>query len=274
MSKKLPGLNRRAPGAPDAAEKDTTTPSRTKRGAAGKAAVKSQPAPAAGAKTTKPREKSAKPATPVKPKEAAMARASTRRKPGAKGPMPKDSGPRATKAAASEGSREIPAEVLSPTTSVENAEHRLAQAHEIVVRRTNWAMAGGLVPIPIIDIFAVAGVQLGMLDELSKHYDVPFRRNLAKSIVISLVGSILPYAAGAGLAGMFAKTVPVLGWGIGLATTSVLAGATTQATGAVFIQHFETGGTFLNFDPTATRDFFREEFQQARARTTAAASKA
>ena len=125
-------------------------------------------------------------------------------------------------------------------------------------------MAGGLLPIPVFDIFAIAGVQLAMLRELGVYYDVPFQRNLAKSLMTTLLGSVLPYVAGAGLTGWLAKTMPVLGWGVGLATISALAGAATHATGVVFVQHFESGGTFLDFDPIETRDFFRREFDIAR----------
>ena len=71
---------------------------------------------------------------------------------------------------------------------------------EVVRRRTNWAIAGGLLPIPGFDILAIAGVQLAMLRELSVHYGVPFQRNLAKSLTTTLLGSVLPYAVGAGLA--------------------------------------------------------------------------
>jgi len=139
----------------------------------------------------------------------------------------------------------------------------------IVRQRTNWAMASGLLPIPVLDVFAIAGVQLAMLRELSTFYGVPFERNLARSALMTLVGSVVPYVAGAGLAGAMAKTMPALGWGIGLATVSALAGATTRATGVVFVQHFESGGTLLDFDPVATRAYYRQEFERARKNPTA-----
>jgi uncharacterized protein (DUF697 family) len=161
-------------------------------------------------------------------------------------------------------SLESMSQASGPVGPDEEVQRRIAQAKEIVRRRTKWAMAGGLLPIPVFDIVAVAGVQLAMLRELSVHYGVPFERNLVKSLITALLGSVLPYVAGAGLAGSIAKVLPVLGWGVGFLATSVLAGATTHATGVVFVQHFESGGTFLDFDPAATRDFFRREFEIAR----------
>ena len=136
----------------------------------------------------------------------------------------------------------IEAEVCGPVGPDYEVQQRVTLAMKIVRRRTNWAMAGGLLPIPVFDIFAVAGVQLAMLRELSVHYGVPFKRHRAKSLLMTLLGSVLPYVAGAGLAGSIA----------------------THATGVVFVQHFESGGTFLDFDPIATRDFFRREFEIGR----------
>ena len=40
--------------------------------------------------------------------------------------------------------------------------------------------------------------------------------------------------------------------------------AATQALGRVFAQHFETGGTLLDFDVETMRDYFRKEFEAAK----------
>ena len=182
--------------------------------------------------------------------------------PGACGPGPEST----SLGSAPEGALQVDSEVHNPAGRDDEVQQRVSRAMEVVRRRTNWAIAGGLLPIPGFDILAIAGVQLAMLRELSVHYGVPFQRNLAKSLTTTLLGSVLPYTVGAGLAGSIAKVMPVLGWGVGLAAVSALAGAATHATGLVFVQHFESGGTFLDFDPVATREFFRREFDAARNR--------
>jgi uncharacterized protein (DUF697 family) len=175
---------------------------------------------------------------------------------------------RVTEAAAREGERDIPVEVLAPEPGQPDdaAEERTAQAAAIVRRRINWAMGGGAIPVPLLDVAVIAGVQLTMLSELSALYGVPFERNRAKSIVSVLIGSIIPYGAGAGLAGVAMKSMPILGWTLGLVTVSLLAGAMTRAIGNVFIQHFESGGVLLDFDAVAGRSRFRDEFEKARRR--------
>lgn len=160
--------------------------------------------------------------------------------------------------------KKIEAEII-PKASPAGASIQFDRAVAIVDKRAKWAAAGGVLPIPLIDIAAIAAVQLTMLRELSEIYDVPFSKNRGRAIISALVGSIFPWAAGVGLAGLIVKATPVLGWGVGLATISVLAGASTRAMGLVFTQHYESGGTLFDFDPDAMRDHYRREYEQAKA---------
>ena len=43
---------------------------------------------------------------------------------------------------------------------------------------------------------------------------------------------------------------------------TILAGATTYAVGKVFIQHFESGGTFLNFNPDSVKEYYETMFKE------------
>jgi len=154
----------------------------------------------------------------------------------------------------------------------EDVRLRVVRAREIVRRRSNWAMAGGILPIPFLDVCAVSAIQIVMIRELSIYYGIPFYRSMAKSFVTALLGSVLPVVASGGLAGSIAKAMPFFGWGVGLATVPLVAGATTRAAGMVFVQHFESGGTMLDFDPMATREYFKREFEEAKQRAERSAS--
>jgi len=48
---------------------------------------------------------------------------------------------------------------------------------------------------------------------------------------------------------MINSKIPLLGQACAVLTMPVSGGAATYALGMVFIQHFSSGGTFLNFDP-------------------------
>ncbi len=148
----------------------------------------------------------------------------------------------------------------------EEARRRHAAAIEIVDRYVVWAAAGGILPIPIVDAAAVVGSQLKMLAELSNNYRVPFAKNRGRAIIFSLLGGLGPYALAGGLAAMIVKSMPVLGWSIGLATMSVFAAAATTAIGQMFIAHFESGGSVFDFDPESNREPVRQAYRSAAAR--------
>ena len=64
--------------------------------------------------------------------------------------------------------------------------------------------------------------------------------------------------------GSLLKLIPAVGQVVGVIGVSVVSAAFTQALGNVFIMHFESGGTLLNFKPETMRDYFRAEFEKAK----------
>jgi uncharacterized protein (DUF697 family) len=141
---------------------------------------------------------------------------------------------------------------------------RVEAARAIVRKDVMWAMGAGVVPLPVVDILAISAVQLKMLRRLGTHYDVAFSEHRVKSLVSSLVGGLGSFGLGALAVMSLAKVIPVAGPAIGAVAVPIAGGAVTHALGQVFIQHFETGGTFLNFDPIAMREHFRREFESAK----------
>src|ERR1700738_3905533 len=61
-------------------------------------------------------------------------------------------------------------------------------ASQLVDRLSLWSGAAGLIPVPLVDMAAVGGVQLHMLRRLSEIYRGPFSENWGKWILTSLVG--------------------------------------------------------------------------------------
>jgi uncharacterized protein (DUF697 family) len=137
-------------------------------------------------------------------------------------------------------------------------------ANRIVNKFVLYSGAAGLVPIPIFDIAAITGVQLKMLGDLARNYQIPFSHDRGKSIVSALLGGLVSTKLGFGELGSLMKGVPVVGSILGMFTTTIFASAATYAIGRVFIQHFESGGTFLDFDPDKVRKYFAEEYEKAK----------
>jgi uncharacterized protein (DUF697 family) len=127
-----------------------------------------------------------------------------------------------------------------------------------------WSMGAGLIPVPWVDLVAVAGVQLKVLAEISKIYGVPFQENRGKAAIGSLVGFVLPHAMAFGAVGSLLKAIPVVGVLAGAPAMALFCGAYTWALGNVFIQHFESGGTFLTFDPEKVKEHFQARFEEGR----------
>jgi len=141
---------------------------------------------------------------------------------------------------------------------------RVGRAEAIIRRNVLWSLGAGVVPMPLVDMLAVTGVQVKMLAELSSLYGVPFREELATKLVGSLLSGVLGVGAGALLGGSLAKFIPVVGTAFGVISIPIVAGAFTHSTGKVFLMHFEAGGTLLDFDPHAMRTYFKQEFEKAK----------
>lgn len=145
-----------------------------------------------------------------------------------------------------------------------NARNIERRAHE-VIRNCAWGSAGiGLLPIPVVDMMAIGGLQVWLVRELAKIYDVPFSRDRAKAVVSALIGVAAPAMLAGGMASLI-KVVPVIGQILTIAVAPGLAAASTLALGRVFNVHFQTGGTLLDFDADKMAAFFVEELEKAKA---------
>ena len=139
-------------------------------------------------------------------------------------------------------------------------DERKTNARRLVERFAFWAGIAGLLPVPVIDLAAVGGLQIQMLRRLSQIYDVPFSANRGKAIIASFVGTMIPASTGLGMASMI-KAVPVAGTAIGAITTPAMAVAATYVIGMVFIEHFSRGGTLLDLEPPDYREFIKTEMK-------------
>src|SRR5437660_5850270 len=89
-------------------------------------------------------------------------------------------------------------------------EERDQVASKLVDRFSLWSGAAGLIPVPLVDVATVGGVQLLMLRRLSAIYGVPFSANLGKSFIASLAGSVIPATSTIGAVSAM-KSLPIVG---------------------------------------------------------------
>lgn len=133
-------------------------------------------------------------------------------------------------------------------------------ADTIIRNHVIWSMGAGLIPVLIADIFAISALQLDMIRQLCKVYQINFAETQGKALVTSLTSSTVARIT----AGSVVKMIPGLGSIIGGITVSVFAGASTYALGEVFKKHFSSGGTILDFDPERLRKLYKEQFEKGK----------
>ena len=177
-------------------------------------------------------------------------------------PMPETKRP----AKPQRGSSIAPEDLLLTTADAATADSvdaavTKSRARKLVERFSLYSGVAGLLPVPVVDVAAVGGVQLQMLRRISQLYDVPFSKNRGKAIVASLAGTMIPASTGLGVASM-AKSVPVAGTAIGAMTAPALSVGATYVIGMAFVEHFARGGTLLDFDPPDHREFIKAPAEQ------------
>jgi len=144
---------------------------------------------------------------------------------------------------------------------------RMAEAMSIVRRSSAWSAGAGLIPVPLVDIGAIAAVQVKMIRDLAKVFNVEFPDVRVKALSGSLAGSVLPYLLTLGSSTYLfsmAKAIPIVGPLVAIAAMPGFASASTYAVGKVFAQHFAGGGSLLDFDAEAKKEEIGKEFTDAR----------
>jgi uncharacterized protein (DUF697 family) len=137
------------------------------------------------------------------------------------------------------------------------------RAEAIIQKYTYWAMGAGLIPLPMVDMAVIMGLQLRMVAKLAELYKQDFSHDVGKAFVATLVGGSVPATGGQALASLV-KRVPGIGQTVGVLAMPALAGASTYAVGKVFELHFASGGTFLNFNPKSVQQHYEQHLSSAR----------
>ncbi len=137
-----------------------------------------------------------------------------------------------------------------------NVESRLEKADDIIRNHIMYAVGGGVIPIPLVDIAAVSAIQLDMLKQLAKVYEIEFSDESGKAYVSAIAGSSL-----ARIGASLVKTIPGIGSLVGGISMPILSGASTYALGEVFKTHFESGGKLADISMDKAKDIFKREFE-------------
>lgn len=134
---------------------------------------------------------------------------------------------------------------------------------EKMLKKYVWGTAGvGLIPLPLVDLAGITALQIKLVYDLSLLYKVKFSKHRVKVLTAALIGGGTSVIHSPKLASAL-KIFP-FGASLALLSTSGLSAAITYAVGKVFILHFETGGTLLDFDPPAMREYYAEQLNKGK----------
>jgi len=122
-----------------------------------------------------------------------------------------------------------------------------------------WAMGGGLIPIPLVDIAAVTGIQLDMLKQLAALHDVDYSASSGKAFVSALTGSTF-----AALGSSLVKIIPGIGTILGVVSMSMLSGASTYAVGQVAVTYFSASGSLADVDLSTAKKAYKKAFEKGK----------
>lgn len=142
-------------------------------------------------------------------------------------------------------------------------ENKALRANEIIKNSVIASMGVGAIPIPVVDVVGLTGIQLNMIHNLCELYEQEFSKTLGKSFVASLAGSLGAVPLAATMASLI-KAIPFVGSSVGMVSMPVIGGSSTYAIGKVFVQHFESGGTFLDFNPSKVKEYLKEQFSNGK----------
>lgn len=137
---------------------------------------------------------------------------------------------------------------------------RETRAMKIVKTWSQWSVAAGIVPVPLMDVALISGIQVKMIYDLCQVYNIPFEKKSALAVASGLVGGSFSAGIARMLGEMALKSIPY----VEQVMQPTLSFATTYSMGYVFVKHFESAGTLVNFDASKMNMYFQEQFEKSK----------
>lgn len=146
----------------------------------------------------------------------------------------------------------------------ETKDYRNLLAKQTVKTWSSWAAAAGLVPMPALDLAAIATVQVKMVYELCKIYDVPYKEERVQSVVTGVATSSVTVLLSGQVSGAVLRFIPYVGPILSTLIQPTLAFASTYALGQVFIKQFESGQSLGSITVESVRDSYNKQTEKAK----------
>lgn len=155
---------------------------------------------------------------------------------------------------------------LDEANALISTREKISAANSAVRNYSLGSAVIGAIPLPMLDVAALIAINLKMLHKLSNVYEVEFKEELGRSAIMSFLGGCGSVSISGRLIWGLSTLLPVGGSIIRVVTLPLFGAGVTYAIGQLFIQHFESGGTFLTFDPEKVHDHFQAHFEEGKSK--------
>lgn len=140
---------------------------------------------------------------------------------------------------------------------------RRQNAMIVVKRYTVLGSGAGVIPIPGADMAGLSAVQYRMITRVATIYGVPVQEERLRGLISSLLAGLLSASLIYGPLTHMLGLATGIGWGLRSAVAVSVSAAATRALGIVFVRHFESGGTLLDFSADGKREELVRTFKDA-----------
>ncbi len=135
------------------------------------------------------------------------------------------------------------------------------KAMPTILAYSSMAATAGAVPLPVVDLVMIAGVQTGMLNQLARLYGQPLDSARMKELAGALGVGLVARSAGRSLI----KAIPFVGSVLGSVSGAMLAGAATYALGRAFCHYYKDVLDGKAPDIDKLKAYYNEQFAAAQA---------
>lgn len=134
-----------------------------------------------------------------------------------------------------------------------------AQPKNIWEKFLAWSVLGGLIPIPFVDIGAIAVANYFMVKQIAEYYHQDFDSTKTKAIIAAVIAGVLPQSLAAGIPGAMVRMIPVVGPVINFLIEPGFAALVTYVVAKLAIQGYATSGDLGSIN----RDYVLSQIQLA-----------
>ena len=135
----------------------------------------------------------------------------------------------------------------------------LREAMPVIYAYSSMAATAGAVPVPVVDVLLISGIQTRLVYQLAELYGQPMDKRRMTEIAGSLGVGMLVRQAGRGLI----KLIPGVGTVIGSVAGGALAGASTYALGRAFCYYFQSVHKGHVPKPEDLKRYYKEQLAAA-----------